>query len=203
MDLNLNFPETASGGEVVELKNDAEEIQEKEMSKEESIVRKRASTRAWSLLASEKITKLNDEVYDWEYDRKRKRRNYKIESEVEDTGLGGVDENAEGQSPKKRRGRKSKARIVEEKNVEAKTKRGRKRKVVNSELGGPSEGNEKNVEDDKTLRRSERKKSEEKNAEGQSAAVRDDHDENVLDSCYLHLLFPSTNQVTHLILFHC
>ncbi|XP_042027372.1 lysine-specific demethylase JMJ25-like [Salvia splendens] len=182
MDLNLNFPETASAGEVVELKNDADE---KEMSKEEAVVRKRASTRTWSLRATEKITKLNDEVYDWEYDRKR--RSNKIESE--DTGLG-VDENVQGQSPKKRRGRKSKLVKCpgidgEKKNVEAnsKTKRGRKRKVVNSGLGGPSEGNEKNVED---LRRSGRKRGAAGlHVEGQSGGgdgrdlfVHETHDQN-------------------------
>ncbi|XP_047980581.1 lysine-specific demethylase JMJ25-like isoform X1 [Salvia hispanica] len=168
MDLNLNFPETASGGEVVEVKNDTDE---KEMNKEEAVVRKRASTRTWSLLATEKITKLNDEVYDWEYDRKR--RTNKIDS----------DENVQGQSPKKRRGRKCPAIEGEKKNVEAesKTKRGRKRKVVSTGL----EGNEKNVED---LRRSERKKSGEKknvNVEGQSGGgdgrdlfVHQTHDQN-------------------------
>ncbi|XP_057769078.1 lysine-specific demethylase JMJ26-like isoform X2 [Salvia miltiorrhiza] len=155
------------------------EGEEKDISKAERgsssrvVGSKRASTRTWSLLATEKIVKLNEEVYDWEYDRKRRKRK---SDKTWDTGLGGESEveeaNVEGQSARWRESENVESEGMglggeaegEEKNVEgqgAKRRPGRKRKVVKCEdtgLGGKAEGEEKNAEGQGAKKRPGRKR---------------------------------------------
>lgn len=145
-----------------------EKEEETEISKAEKecsagvVTSKRASTRKWSLVATEKILKLKEEVYEWERDGRRSRK--RKDEKNGDTGSGIQVElgetNVEGQSVQRRRGRPRKNVKIEdgvlggeetemvEKNIQFQTAKRRRRKKKDAEsddtgLEGENEGVDK------------------------------------------------------------